>query len=288
MTGSDSAPEPLGDRPASSQETLRQALAFLLPPLGTFRPEVFLTFGSGLGDAVSGIEIVQAFEFRDVPGLASPAVTGHAGRLLFGTWSGKRVMACQGRLHRYEGHSWDRIVLPVRLAARLGARIALFTNSSGGIDPNLVAGTIVIVDDHVNFMGSNPLTGLFGPEDASPFIDMTDGYSKRLRSLLDTAAARLGRRLPHGVYLGVDGPNYETPAEIRAFRSLGADVVGMSTVGEILAARYEGLECAALSCVSNQAAGVSGRAIRHDEVLAEGRAAAQELRELLEQLLKLL
>jgi purine-nucleoside phosphorylase len=246
-----------------------------------FAPTAMVVLGSGLADAASAADIQCRIEYSRIPGLIRPSVVGHPGVLLTGRWGGRTVLVFQGRLHRYEGHVWDRIRLPVRIGAALGARICVLTSMSGAINPNLAPGTLVVVDDHLNAMGENPLAGLITDGSSTQFVDLTDAYSPRLRALLATAAADLNLSIEHGVYAAVTGPSYETPAEVRALRILGADVVGMSTVAEVLTARWLGLECCAVSCVANLAAGVHGTPIRHEEVLEAGRSMAERLGSLL-------
>jgi purine-nucleoside phosphorylase len=261
--------------------TVAEALAEVRAIAGDFTPQVAVTLGSGLGTVADAIETRCTIPYERIPGLAAPGVAGHAGRLLLGRWSDRAVAVFQGRLHYYEGHGWDPVTLPVRLAARLGARIAVFTNMSGAVNRCLTPGSLAIVDDHINCMGSNPLVGMTIDDPSNPFPDMQEAYSPRLRRLLDEVAALLGIAIGHGVYAAVTGPNYETPAEVRALATLGADLVGMSTVGEVLVARWLGLECCAISCVANLAAGMQSEPIAHADVLRTAQAGARQLANLL-------
>jgi inosine/guanosine/xanthosine phosphorylase family protein len=269
---------------ASSRRLDDEALAAIQARVGRFTPEVAIICGSGLGDAAAAVKVEVAIPYGDIPGMPKPKVVGHAGKALFGTWGGRRVVVFQGRVHYYEGHPWNRVTLPVRLASKLGARLGVFTNSSGAINRMLRPGSIVILSDHINLIGSSALVGETADNPTTMFTDMTDAYSPRCRALLKRAGALAGLELFEGVYVGVSGPNYETPAEIRAFGVLGGDVIGMSTVGEVLVGRHLGMECCGISFVSNLAAGLGG-AISHEEVLAAGKASAGNLAKLLEHFL---
>lgn len=273
---------------AADAWSVEDAILTIRHEVGTFQPSVMIMLGSGLSDAAGTLELFHSLPYTAIPGLARPSVAGHPGKLLFGQWGNQRVVVFQGRLHRYEGHSWDQVTLPVQIAARLGAGICVFTNASGGINPRLRPGMMVVIDDHMNFMGSNALVGITSSDPSAMFPDMAEAYSPRLRHLLDEAAAMHGWSLAHGVYVGVSGPSYETPAEIRAFALLGGDMIGMSTVGEVLVARQQGLECCAISCVANMAAGISAERIRHQDVIEAGRAVSVQLAALLDTLLRLL
>ncbi len=226
-----------------------------------------MILGSGFGSVAAAIQVETLVSFGDLPGLANPTVPGHAGEFLLGTFGGAPVIAVSGRLHPYEGHDAATVVFPVRVLAALGVRALLLTNAAGGIRQDLEPGDLVALTDHVNFAGFNPLRGCPGPH---RFLDLTEAYSPALRHLLHHAAADAGIVLKEGIYGAMSGPSYETPAEIRCLATLGVDLVGMSTVAEVIAARHAGLEVAAVSCVTNRAAGLGGR-ISHDEVLAVGR-----------------
>jgi purine-nucleoside phosphorylase len=212
-------------------------------------------------------------------------VAGHHGRLMLGSWAGRRVLVFAGRLHYYEGHPWERVVLPVRTAASLGARVLVVTNAAGGIGDALGPGSLLALRDHIDwtrpYCWRQPGPGGLGPARPSP-------YSPRLLELLARAAKARGLDLPQGAYAAVTGPSYETPAEIRALKRCGADAVGMSTAREVEAGREEGMECAGLSCITNRAAGLSAGPVHHGEVLAAAAAAGGRLADLLEQFLQLL
>ena len=250
-----------------------------LPPslqaLGTV--EVALILGSGLSDLADGIEQPTIVPFAEIPGFprAERNVVGHRGRLVVGTLGGRRVVAFQGRIHCYQGFSAREVSFPVRLAKAMGAQTIIVTNAAGGIAPELVVGDLVLISDQVNMMGDNALVGWPGPEGGNPFIPMRDAYDPELRAIALDAARETGVALvPQGVYFGLLGPSYETPAEVAMFRGLGADVVGMSTVPEVIAARALGMRVLGLSLVTNAAAGVG---LAHAEVLEAGRLAAESM-----------
>lgn len=235
------------------------------------RPRAAVILGSGLGRFAEGLENAAAIPYSEIPEFPVSAVAGHAGRMVVGELvspSGRvAVAAMQGRVHAYEGWSADEVAFGVRVLARAGAESLWITNAAGGVNPDLKPGDLVRITDHLNLTGLNPLTG---PDDGSlgpRFPDMTGAYDPGLGALLDEEAARLGIELGRGVYAGVAGPSYETPAEVRMLRTLGADLVGMSTVHEVIVARHMGLKVAALSLVANRAAGLSGAPLSHDEVM---------------------
>lgn len=245
-------------------------------------PDVAVVLGSGLGGFAARLADPVILPYETLPHWPPARVVGHEGRLVAGTLAGRRVVALAGRAHFYEGHDLRTVTLPVRVMGLLGARAIVLTNAAGGIAPRLEPGTLMVIDDHLNLMGDNPLVGpnedRFGPR----FPDMTEVYSARLRAVADRVAAARGLRLAHGVYAALRGPSYETPAEIRALRALGADAVGMSTVPEAIVARHMGLEVLGLSCITNMAAGLLPRPLDHDEVMATARRVAGDVERLLE------
>ncbi len=192
---------------------------------------------------------------------------GHAGTLVIGTLAGKKVLALSGRVHVYEGHAMEAVTFAVRTMGRLGVPRLILTNAAGGISPNCARGALMVIDDHINFLGNNPLVGPNDDRFGLRFPDMTYVYSQRLRQIADDTATAIGVPVQHGVYIAVLGPSYETPAEIRAFRALGADAVGMSTVPEAIAARHMGVEVLGISCITNTAAGVFPQPLHHSEVM---------------------
>ena len=253
-----------------------------------FRPDSLLILGSGLGDAVLTAEVIKTIAYERIPGMTVTSVAGHAGKLLLVRWGAHNVLVFQGRIHSYEGHPWDRVTLPVRIAAKMKVKTCILTNMSGGINSKLKVGDLVVITDHMNFTGSNPLVGMATSDSSDMFTDMTNAYSPRLRKLVDEAGRFTGIPVVPGVYAGVTGPSYETPAEIRAFGMLGADIIGMSTIGEVLVARQEKLECCAISCVANPAAGVTNDPISHNDVLKTANSVAVRLSRLLDSFFQML
>jgi purine-nucleoside phosphorylase len=262
-----------------------RAFAELMRAAAEAPPVVALVLGSGLGAAVRRLADVLSVPFAEVPGLSAPTVAGHGGTLSLGTWASRRVLVFEGRLHFYEGHAWRDIVSPVQIAASLGARILLLTNAVGGIHDALVPGSWMAIRDHIEWTRPNCWC-LPGP--GADAVSRPSPYSPRLRKLLVQAALHRGMELHEGIYAAVTGPCYETPAEVRALQTWGADAVGMSTAREIQAGLEAGMECAALSCVTNRAAGLSPVPPRHDEVLLTGASQADRLGALLEEFLRLL
>lgn len=248
------------------------------------RPAVAIVLGSGLGSFAGQIDSATAIPFAEIPHFPQSTVPGHSGRLLIGAVAGTPVAVLQGRVHAYEGYSSDEVVFPVRVLGRLGIRALVLTNAAGGINPRFRQGQLVLLSDHINFTGRSPLIGANDDRLGPRFFDMTEAYSARLRALAKDAAADMDLDLEEGVYLSVLGPCFETPAEIRAFRTLGADLVGMSTVQETIAARHMGIEVLGISCVTNLAAGIQSTPLTHDEVLETGRAVEARLAELLTRL----
>jgi purine-nucleoside phosphorylase len=229
-------------------------------------PQVGLVLGSGLGAFAESMTNATAIPYDEIPHMPSPAVSGHAGKLVLGDVNGARVVCLQGRVHLYEGHPLDTVVFGVRMLARLGCFAVLLTNAAGGIRVSFTPGTLMLVSDHINFTGHNPLLGP-NPADIGPrFPDMTRAYDRRLGHLARIAAADAGVKLQEGVYAAMHGPSYETPAEIHMLRTLGADAVGMSTVPEVIALRHMGVRAAAVSCITNMAAGMTAGTLDHGEV----------------------
>jgi len=230
------------------------------------RPTLALVLGSGFHHLLTELQVAGRLAGARIPGFPRPAVSGHDGEIVFGHLAGTPVLVLSGRAHFYEGHDMDRVTFPIRALAAFGIRAVLLTNAAGGIHPKFRPGDFMVLTDHINFMGVNPLRGPEAPG-RSRFVDLSATYDPGLRALLAAAARRARVRLRAGVYLAVSGPSYETPAEIRAFADLGADAVGMSTVPEAVVARQCGLRVAALSCITNPAAGLGSTAISHAEVL---------------------
>jgi purine-nucleoside phosphorylase len=250
----------------SDFDLVEEAAGFLASRIGQV-PDVAVVLGSGLGGFADRLSPRTTIAYATIPHWLATGVVGHAGTLVAGLAGSRRVLALSGRVHVYEGHDLKAATFAVRVLGQLGVKRLILTNAAGGINPGFTPGALMVIDDHINLLGTNPLIGpndrRFGPR----FPDMSEVYSRRLRRIADDAAAAVGCGVEHGVYVAVTGPSYETPAEIRAFRSLGADAVGMSTVPEAIVARHMGLEVLGLSCISNMAAGVLPQVLTEEEVI---------------------
>jgi purine-nucleoside phosphorylase len=249
----------------------------------TDAPSIGIVLGSGLGAFAATIGDAVSMPYADIPHWPAARVVGHEGRLVVGTVRGRRIAALSGRCHAYEGHDMRTVTFAVRALGALGVRTLVLTNAAGGINTGFSEGALMVIDDHINLLGTNPLVGpnedRFGPR----FPDMTEVYSPRLRAIADEAGRAVGLSLPHGVYAGLLGPSYETPAEIRYLRAIGADAVGMSTVPEAIAARHMGLDVLGISCITNMAAGVLPRPLDHNEVMETARRVRGQFIALLEE-----
>jgi purine-nucleoside phosphorylase len=263
--------------PPSEQPARLAALVTAVRARTDLVPRVGLVLGSGLGGLAGEIADPVSIPFGELPGWPVATAPGHAGRLLFGRLGGVPVAALQGRFHLYEGNDAGLVVQPVLLFRQLGADVVILTNAAGGVNPAYGPGTLMIIADHLNLTGRTPLLGANADELGPRFPDMTGVWSTRLRERLRAAGAAEGVTLEEGVYAGLLGPSYETPAEIRMLRTLGADAVGMSTVLEAIAARWAGLEVCGVSLVTNAGAGYSGQPLSHEEVLEAGAEAGPRL-----------
>lgn len=247
-------------------ETINTAATFLKGKYAN-TPKIGLILGSGLGVLADEIENPVKIPYNEILDFPISTVEGHAGQLVFGLLSGVEVVAMQGRFHFYEGYSMDKVTFPVRVMKELGVEVLIVTNAAGGVNESFSAGDLMIITDHINNMGTNPL---IGPNDSKlgvRFPDMSEAYTKELRQLAKGIAERLNIKVQEGVYLGNPGPVYETPAEIRMARVLGGDAVGMSTVPEVIVARHSGMKILGISCISNMAAGILDQPLTHDEVI---------------------
>lgn len=227
-----------------------------------------IVLGSGWGDTCGFLSEKRILSFRDVPGMPVCGVAGHKGNFILGRAGCGRVLVIQGRFHLYEGRDASETVLPVAVLAALGAEAVLLTNAAGGIRAGFRPGDFMLFSDHINLTGENPLTGMEPAEGRPVFLDLSEAYDSALRERMRRAAARAAVTLHEGVYLQVKGPSYETPAEVRAYRSMGADAVGMSTALETVCARWLGMRVCAVSCITNAAAGLCGEALSHTDVLS--------------------
>ena len=247
----------------------------------SIEPRIALVLGSGLGGFADDFEESVGIPYEDIPGFVRSTAQGHAGRLVIGKIESVPVLAMQGRVHYYEGYSLEEVTFPVRTFGLLGVKTLVLTNAAGGINVQLTQGALMVISDHVNLMGVNPLRGpndeRFGPR----FPDMSAVYSPELQELVVDEAKVIGAEVRRGIYGGLSGPSYETPAEIHLLRGLGADAVGMSTVPEAIVARHMGLEVLGISCITNMAAGISDEPINHEEVMATGDRVRETFAELL-------
>ena len=247
----------------------------------TVEPRIAIVLGSGLGGFADDFEDAVGIPYEDIPGFVRSTAQGHAGRLVIGKIDGIPVLAMQGRVHYYEGYSLEEVTFPVRTFGLLGIKTLILTNAAGGINVELTQGALMVLSDHVNLMGVNPLRGSnderFGPR----FPDMSAVYAAELQELVVDEAKAIGVEVRRGIYGALSGPSYETPAEIHLLRNLGADAVGMSTVPEAIVARHMGLEVVGISCITNMAAGISDEPINHEEVMATGDRVRETFTELL-------
>jgi purine-nucleoside phosphorylase len=257
-------------------EKIASAAGAVTRHIGSVRPQIAIVLGSGLGVLADEVRDSVRIPYSDIPGFPAPHVAGHKGELVAGTLEGVPVLVQSGRFHLYEGHGVEVAALPARVFATLGVRTLIVTNAAGGVRPTFQAGTLMLIADHLNLMFRNPLTGpvLEGEE---RFPDMSAAYDPALRALAREVARETGIPLEEGVYAGLLGPSYETPAEVRMLQRLGADAVGMSTVPEVIVARARGLRCLGFSIITNAAAGLSPSTLSHEDVLAMGRRVGQGL-----------
>ena len=247
-------------------DRVEQAAGFLRSRLGTV-PETAVVLGSGLGAFAESLESAEVTAYSAIPHWPASRVVGHAGKLVMGKSRGRLVLALSGRAHFYEGHDLGTVTFGVRVLGRLGVRTLILTNAAGGINVHFGQGALMLIEDHINLLGTNPLIGPNDDRFGRRFPDMSEIYSKRLRQLTFDAAREAGIPLQKGVYIAVTGPSYETPAEIRAFRTLGADAVGMSTVPEAIVANQMGMDVLGISCISNMAAGILPQPLTEEEVI---------------------
>lgn len=258
-------------------DDIQGAVESIRQRVGAERPLVGVVLGSGLGAFADRLHGAVAIPYQDITGFASSSVAGHAGTLVWGRLGDVPCVVMNGRVHYYEGHDLQRVTLPVRVLAGLGASSLLVTNAAGGINPAFCPGDLMVITDHMNLTGHNPLRGANDERLGPRFPDMSEAYGRPGRAALHRAAGRCGVSLREGVYAGLIGPSYETPAEIRMLQRLGADAVGMSTVAEVIVARHGGMSVAGLSVITNMAAGISAAPLSHDEVTATGNQVREKL-----------
>lgn len=264
---------------------IKDTLDYLETYTDDFKPEIGIVLGSGLGDLADQY-CEFAVPFSNIPNFAKSTVEGHKGRLVFAQINGKKVVMMQGRIHYYEGHSMQEITYPIKVMKKLGVKTVILTNAAGGINKSFRPGDLMVITDHINFMGANPLVGpndsLMGPR----FPDMTDVYNKDLIKIVDAASRILNLNLKHGVYFASSGPSYETPAEIKMARYMGADAAGMSTVPEAIVANYCGMKVIGISCITNYASGISNKKLTHNEVIETANSVKTKFKELILLVLK--
>lgn len=256
-------------------QQLQESVQFIRSRTST-KPRVGLVLGSGLGAFVRELEVEVSIPYQQIPHFIPPTVEGHSGNLIFGKIQSVPVVVLQGRVHFYEGHSMSQVVFPVRTLALLGIEILLLTNSAGGMGDGMAAGDFMIIEDHINLMGTNPLMGPNLKELGPRFPDMTEAYDRRIIQRMEEILMRQSIRFHKGIYCGVSGPTYETPAEVRYLKHIGGKAVGMSTVPETIAANHLGLRVGALSCITNLAAGISAQRLSHDEVTETAKQVEQQ------------
>jgi purine-nucleoside phosphorylase len=271
-------------------DQVAEAAKFLRNKLGRPLPRVGVVLGSGLGTVANAVKESTIVPYRDIPHFPQSTVEGHSGRIVAGRIGGAPVIVMQGRVHFYEGYTPAQVTFPMRVLGSLGVETVILTNAAGGILDSYPLGQLVLLADHINMMGWNPLVGPNEPRFATRkgsglrFFDMTEAYSRRLRTMAQQAAADEGITVEEGVYLAVPGPSFETPAEIKAFATMGATLVGMSTVPETIVARHMGIEVLGISCVTNKAAGLNAQPLSHEEVFETGRLVERRLSGVLERL----
>lgn len=251
---------------------MQESIKYLKNILGDFVPEILVVLGSGLGGFAEGLEGISV-DYKDIPNFKTSTVVGHKSKLFFTELHGKKLVVMQGRLHFYEGHTLAETTFPLKVLAKLGVKKVILSNAAGGINSTYKSGDLVLIKDHINFLGANPLIGKNDDELGPRFPDMTEAYSKNLRKLAYDVAQSENVTLKEGVYLATTGPSYETPAEVQMFKLWGADLVGMSTVPEVIVANHMGLEVLAISLVTNLASGISDVKLSHEEVVEAGRLA---------------
>lgn len=262
------------------------AVDFIQQKLLDFEPEVGIVLGSGLGELADEVEGITLDCHGEIPEFPIPSIEGHKGKLVLGKFEGKNALFMQGRVHYYEGLTLDKVTLPIKTFKLLGVKTVILTNAAGAVNKEFKPSDLMLITDHINFMGTNPLIGKNNANLGTRFPDMSEVYNKNLRDLAKKCANNLGIDLKEGVYLATTGPSYETPAEIRMFRLLGADAVGMSTVPEAIVANYCGMKVLGISCITNYAAGVRDNKLSHSEVIESADKAKESFKSLIKEVVK--
>ncbi len=264
---------------------MQKTLDFINEKTNNFVPEIGIILGSGLGDFANNLDAVS-IPYNDIPGFECSTVQGHAGKLLFAEAFGKKLVLMCGRFHFYEGHPMQKVVYPIKIMKKLGVKTLIVTNAAGAVNENFQPADLMIISDHINFMGQNPLFGENDETLGTRFPDMSEVYKKHLINIAEKSANELQINIQKGVYAACSGPSYETPAEIRMLRTLGADAVGMSTVPESIVANYCGIDVLGISCITNCAAGVSENNLTHSEVIETANIAKNKFQSLLIRILE--
>ncbi len=264
---------------------LNSAVEFIKEKIGDFKPQIGIILGSGLGDLADEY-CLQTIPYSEIPGFESSTVSGHKSQLVFAEINGKKVVMMQGRFHFYEGHPIQKVVFPVKVMKKLGVETLVVTNAAGGVNPEFKPSDLMIITDHINFMGVNPLIGANDNSMGERFPDMSAVYTPEYIKLAKEIAKKLGIRLEEGVYMALTGPSYETPAEVRMARTIGADAVGMSTVPEAIVASWAGMKVIGLSCICNSAAGVSTVGLSHADVIQAAGIAKDKFKTLVKEIIR--
>ena len=264
---------------------MESTVNYIKEKIKDFQPEIGIILGSGLGDFADGFESI-IIPYNDIPGFEKSNVQGHKGQLVFAQINGKKVVMMQGRYHFYEGYSMQTVTFPVKVMKKLGVKTLIITNAAGAVTPEFRPGDLMLITDHINFMGTNPLIGKNDETLGTRFPDMSEVYSKELIQKAESIAQKLNINYQKGVYAATTGPSYETPSEIKMFRMLGANAVGMSTAPEAIVANYCGLKILGISCLTNYAAGVSETPLNHQEVIDTANRVKESFKNLLSEILK--
>ena len=264
---------------------LKNTVDAIIEKIGDFKPEIGIILGSGLGELADEYCNIS-IDYKDIPGFEVSTVSGHKGRLVFAEINGKNVVMMQGRFHFYEGHSIQKVVYPVKVMKKLGIKTLIITNAAGGVNPSFNPSDLMIITDHINFMGQNPLIGQNDDSMGTRFPDMSEVYTPEYIDLIKKVGQNIGIDLQEGVYMALTGPSYETPAEVRMAKIIGADAVGMSTVPEAMVAAWAGLKVIGISCICNSAAGVSTVGLSHDDVIKAANKAKDKFKKLIVEVIK--
>lgn len=264
---------------------MESTIKYIKEKIQDFQPEIGIILGSGLGDFADEFESI-IIPYNDIPGFEKSNVQGHKGQLVFAQINGKKVVMMQGRYHFYEGYSMQTVTFPVKVMKKLGVKTLIITNAAGAVTPKFTPGDLMLITDHINFMGTNPLIGKNDETLGTRFPDMSEVYSKELIQKAEAIAQKLNINYQKGVYAATTGPSYETPSEVKMFRMLGANAVGMSTAPEAIVANYCGLKILGISCLTNYAAGVSETPLNHQEVIDTANRVKESFKNLLSEILK--